>query len=120
MNDYYKKNQEKIYAINRAWAERNPEKVKSYGRRIASKRKALKLSNGHEEYTEQEVIEKYGTKCHICNTEIDFNAPRQPVGEGWQMGLHLDHLIPLAKGGEDKIENMRPSHAVCNIKKRDN
>jgi 5-methylcytosine-specific restriction endonuclease McrA len=66
-------------------------------------------------YTETEILEKYGTLCHICNLEIDMNAPRQVGRLGWEMGLHLDHVYPLSKGGDDTIENVRPSHGRCNI-----
>ena len=37
--------------------------------------------------------------------------------EGWQRGLHLDHVVPLSKGGSDLIANVKPSHAQCNLKK---
>ena len=117
--EYYKKHSRRIYEQNRDWASRNPEKVREYGRRMASKRKALKKNNGHTPYTDQQVFDTYGTDCHICNQPIDFTAPRQAYqGTGWEMGLHFDHLVPLSKGGPDTLENIRPSHAVCNIKKR--
>ena len=117
--EYYAQNSKKIYEINRLWAAKNPEKVKGYSRRMTAKRKALKLSNGHSPYTDKEVFSLYGTDCHICKEPIDFNAPRQAyIGEGWELGLQFDHLIPLTKGGSDNLENIRPSHALCTIKKR--
>jgi 5-methylcytosine-specific restriction endonuclease McrA len=68
-------------------------------------------------YSIEDVLEKYGTDCHICEEPIDFNAPRKVGIEGWEKGLHLDHFIPLTKGGGDSIENIRPSHGICNIRK---
>lgn len=41
--------------------------------------------------------------CHICGDVID--GVRQP----WD----IDHVIPLALGGKDEPENMRPAHAAC-------
>ncbi len=114
---YYKENSKRVYNINRKWAKNNSEKVKSYSRRITAKRKALKLFNGQEKYTEEEVLKKYGTDCYICSNPIDLSAKRQSSGEGWQYGLHLDHLIPLSRGGPDTIDNIRPTHAICNMKK---
>jgi 5-methylcytosine-specific restriction endonuclease McrA len=35
----------------------------------------------------------------------------------WQNGLHIDHVIPIAKGGADILDNLKPSHAICNISK---
>ena len=112
-SEYYSANQEKIYQINRAWAKRNSDKVKSYARRGTAKRKALKLSNGHKAYTEDDVIKLHGYTCHICLRKIDPTIPRH-----LSLGLHFDHVIALAKGGRDSIENIKPSHAACNIRKK--
>jgi hypothetical protein len=84
-------------------------------RRRAKRYRATGLDNQMVRYTETEILEKYGTLCHICNLEIDMNAPRQVGRLGWEMGLHLDHVYPLSKGGDDTIENVRPSHGRCNI-----
>jgi hypothetical protein len=119
--EYYASNPQKIYEINRRWAAKNKDKVQGYSRRMASKRKALKLDNGHVPYTEQQALDKYGVNCHICNLPIDFDAPRQAyISDGWELGLHFDHLIALSKGGPDTLENIRPSHAICNMRKRNN
>lgn len=63
------------------------------------------------------VIETYGTDCHLCGGAIDLSAPRTPGKPGWEKSLHVDHVIPLSKGGDDTLENVRPSHGKCNIKK---
>ncbi len=31
----------------------------------------------------------------------------------------IDHVIPLAKGGYDTIENVKAAHFICNSKKSD-
>jgi len=36
------------------------------------------------------------------------------------MGLHIDHVMPLSKGGPDTLENVRPAHGSCNVKKQAN
>jgi len=133
------KRKEKVLERNRLFRKNNPEYVKSYQdkyraehkeereeyrlnnlekfRSYARKRKAWKLNNGHEPYLEQQVLELYGTDCHICQEPIDLEVSRK-VGVGeWKLGLHIDHLIPLAKGGSDTLENVRPSHANCNLLK---
>jgi hypothetical protein len=66
-------------------------------------------------YSEADVLSTYGLDCHICQTPIDLNAPRQVGQYGWEKGLHIDHVYPLSKGGLDTIENVRPSHGRCNV-----
>lgn len=63
------------------------------------------------------VLETYGSICHLCNEEIDITLPRQAGMPGWENGLQIDHVIPLSKGGDDTLENVRPSHGKCNIRK---
>jgi 5-methylcytosine-specific restriction endonuclease McrA len=64
-----------------------------------------------------ELTELYGTDCHICGTAIDMSAPRATGQPGWERSYHPDHVIPLSKGGLDIIDNIRPSHAQCNMRK---
>jgi 5-methylcytosine-specific restriction endonuclease McrA len=133
---YREANREEVNRINREWRilnpERirelkrkaaskqrtlNPEKYREMERKKASKRRALKLGNEHSPYSEAEVLVTYGTACHICGVPIDLDAPRRAGVDGWSDGLHIDHLQPLTKGGSDTLENVRPTHGVCNLSK---
>jgi 5-methylcytosine-specific restriction endonuclease McrA len=64
-----------------------------------------------------EILELYGPNCHICNTPIDLKAPRRVGIAGWERSFHPDHVVPLSKGGQNVIENIRPAHAKCNMRK---
>jgi 5-methylcytosine-specific restriction endonuclease McrA len=68
-------------------------------------------------FTVDEITDLYGTACYHCKEPIDFTAPRLVGTIGWERAYHPDHLIPLSKGGLDTLENIRPSHAQCNIRK---
>ena len=68
-------------------------------------------------FSTQEVLDKYGSICHICSLEIDLNAPRRVGIEGWEEGLQIDHVVPISKYGDDILSNVRPSHGKCNIRK---
>jgi len=119
------KNPEKVAAwrINNAeydkqrkklWAKNNPEKVQIKHNR----RRARLLNNKYEKYTIKQVLDLYGSLCHICGIAIDLKASRRVgIGDNWQNSLHIDHVIPIARGGGDILENVRPSHAICNMKK---
>ena len=96
----------KLYWVleRRKKPRRGGKRAKEYGAR-------------HIPYTYQEVLDLYGAICHICNEDINLNAPKSVGKFGWERGLHLDHVIPLSKGGEDTIENIRPAHGQCNLRK---
>ena len=52
--------------------------------------------------------------CHLCGEEIDYAAFHlEPLS------FTIDHIIPLAKGGADSLENLAPAHRKCNRAKGD-
>jgi 5-methylcytosine-specific restriction endonuclease McrA len=110
---YTAANKEKEAERKRLYKRNNKEKIAL----LSAKRRALKLNNNHEKYTLEEVLNKWGTDCHLCQTPIDLMAPRRVGRKGWENGLHLDHLVSLSNGGSDNLDNIRPAHGACNIKK---
>lgn len=52
--------------------------------------------------------------CHLCNEPIDYEAKHlEPLA------FQIDHIIPLAKGGTDDLDNLAPAHRKCNRAKGD-
>lgn len=51
--------------------------------------------------------------CHICGRDIDYTLPHLDPG-----AFVVDHVIPLRRGGEDALSNMRAAHRSCNSTKR--
>ena len=49
------------------------------------------------------IFEVAGGICHICGSKIDG------VRERWD----AEHVIPLAAGGDDDDDNLRPAHVAC-------
>jgi len=111
---YYAKNRDQELAYAKKYRSENRHKFAEGSRRYRSR----KLENGMEYYTEAQVLELYGTDCHICSLPIDLDAPRSAWYEGWEMGLQVDHIQPISKQGPDTLSNVRPSHGVCNNKKK--
>jgi len=111
-SNWYKKNKLKVLQKHRQWDINNPEKRRELRRKTERKRRSDKFNNGFEPYTEKEVLEKYGLICHICLKNIDLSLNRRDP-----MGFQVDHVIPLSRGGEDKLDNVKPSHAKCNQQK---
>ena len=100
----------RINKLRRSWGTNNPEIRKTRGKMQA--RRA-----GKGDWTVEQALVLYGFDCHICKNPIDLNAPTKVGANGWEMSLHLDHVVPLSRNGKDTLENVRPAHARCNIRK---
>lgn len=59
-----------------------------------------------------QIVAQMGAVCGICKDPIDLTLKRTS-----KMGLTVDHIIPLSRGGQDTLDNMQPAHWVCNVKK---
>jgi 5-methylcytosine-specific restriction endonuclease McrA len=114
--ELYKSKIEYHKAKGKKYRTENPDKIAGIARRKRAKKKA----NGWERYTEAQVLQLHGAVCHICHEAIDLTLPRKIGVEGWQRGLQIDHVIPIAKGGPDTLANVKPSHGKCNQNKRAN
>jgi 5-methylcytosine-specific restriction endonuclease McrA len=119
--EWYAKNREYAAMKQRENRASNPNFLALH-RATGRRRRARIRNQGFEFFTEHDVLNKYGTICHICNQEIDIEAPRSGAAKGalsgnWKMGLHIDHVIPIIKGGSDTLDNVRPAHAFCNLSK---
>ena len=102
-----------IYAQRR---EEERERIRLYGQtakgKIArkascSRRRARKRGIGSG-VTTAELKRVLGARiCHICGKR--FTGADPPT---------VDHVIPLAEGGEHRITNLAAAHLFCNMQKR--
>jgi 5-methylcytosine-specific restriction endonuclease McrA len=49
------------------------------------------------------LFKLFGGKCYLCDGQIDGTK------EAWE----IEHVIPLAQGGEDEDHNLQLAHAKC-------
>jgi 5-methylcytosine-specific restriction endonuclease McrA len=80
------------------------------------RRRARELSVQSEDYVEKDILNRWGTACYLCGEEIDLEAPRSMKTYN-PRALHMDHVIPIALGGPDTIDNVKPTHSSCNLKR---
>lgn len=50
------------------------------------------------------------THCYLCAKELDWNDRTNVV---------FDHAIPTVRGGLTNLDNLKPTHRTCNLKKSD-
>lgn len=85
---------------SREWRKANPERWALRNRENQRRRRGDKI------VSYAAVLERDGMVCHICTEPIlDLSD------------LHMDHVIPLACGGEHHESNIKPAHALCNMRK---
>ena len=52
-----------------------------------------------------QVIERDGLVCGLCGGGVEEDD------------IHIDHIIPVSKGGKDMLDNLQVSHSTCNLRK---
>jgi len=108
---HYSENTEAMKLNFYWWARNNRDKRRAIRRRERAKLAGVLTDN----WTDDQLIAKYGTDCYICHEAIDFDAPKK--GPGSEKSYWPDHLIPMSKGGDNVLANVRPCHRKCNESK---
>lgn len=95
---------------DKRYRKANPPRTRSDKNR---RRRALERAAASERYTALDIAERDGWVCQICRKRIGrtlrFPHPRS---------LSIDHIIPLAVGGDDTRANVQAAHFRCNAAKR--
>jgi len=99
---YQKKNIEKVVKRIGIWKHKNNEKVRAYSENRRSQKKL-----GNHKISGQDIKTQYllqGGLCFWCE---------KPVNDKY----HIDHIIPLSRGGINSIGNIVISCPTCNLVK---
>lgn len=99
---YWKKNKDKQRAKNTRWKKKNPEYVKLKNN---ERRAAKQMVGGTYTCADIDVLKRQQNNCcAICfiDTTIKY---------------HLDHIIPLSRGGTNWPENLQILCPTCNLRK---
>lgn len=129
--DYYTRHRAEIKAAAKRWAEENPERAR-LGRRTYYESRRAEIKQKQKVYYEQNkqaFLDRAATRrarkraavvervfrsvvfrrdqglCGICRTAVDPGH--------W----HLDHVVPLSRGGEHSYANVQVTHPECNLRK---
>ncbi|MET7742005.1 HNH endonuclease [Streptomyces sp. NPDC005385] len=100
---FYEENRDKRVENTTQWKKSNPEKVAAYDKKRYETIKAQTPYPVLPDYKEV-VFEFYGASC---------------MKGGSTQDLTIDHIIPIANGGEHGIWNMQVLCRTCNNKKRE-
>ena len=95
---YRDKHREEVRERSRLWARNNRASVWHH----MHKRRARIRGGEYEQFTRDEIYNRDGGICHLCK--------RKCPPTRW----HLDHLIPISKGGPHTRKNVAVSCPKCN------
>jgi len=101
---YYAANREKQAAYDETYRRSNPDKTRAKKNR----RRARKRGNGGT-HTAGDIKRQYDCQRGVCWW----------CGRDCKDDYHVDHLIPLAKGGHNNPSNIVISCPTCNLSKSD-
>lgn len=110
---YYEANKEKVKSAVAKYQSENMEKIKSWRKANPEKLKAIRQNRRARElnapgtHTSADIRELFTLqkgKCPVCKTSIND-------------GYHIDHVMPLARGGSNDKLNLQLLCQPCNNQK---
>lgn len=107
---YLKNNKEKVSLAKKNWARNNKDIVYKSG----LKRRSRKHFVQFEGVARTRLLERDNWTCQSCNVEVHDRS----TGD-WndEFKAHIDHVIPLSRGGDSTRENLQVLCRTCNLSK---
>lgn len=97
----YRERREEYLARNRRWKQANPGKVVEYAHRRRATQRGCEVFH----LDRDRIWERGEGVCGICGDPCD------------PADFHVDHIVPLSKGGAHSYENTQVAHPFCNMSK---
>lgn len=99
----YAANKVRYIARVKAWIKANPEKAAAIRRNYAARKRNAEGSHTVDDV--KKIIRLQRGRCAYCRTKL--------------RAYHVDHIVPLSKGGSNNRHNLQITCEPCNIMKRD-
>lgn len=111
----YAADPERARAAKMAWRAANSERVAEINRGISRRRRARLRSLPTEPYTVEDILDRDGALCVLCEEEMDF-AAHWPDPQA----VSVEHLECLSWPGSagDVLANVALAHFGCNNRRR--
>lgn len=98
---YGRQNRKKLSESTKRWRVENPDKVAILTAKHNARRRPAKMYLPTKKLAEKLVTQN--NRCHWCNDEL--------------IKKHLDHVVPVSRGGEHTLENTVWACPACNLQK---
>lgn len=134
---YYQENFELVNQRNKRYHQANAESIKRYRKQYDKqynkqylqtergreanyrrnlKRKSYKHKVDFTPHERKQILDRDNWNCQSCGIEVhdrsngDWNTPDK---------AHIDHIVPISKGGNSEPSNLQVLCRTCNLSKRD-
>jgi 5-methylcytosine-specific restriction endonuclease McrA len=101
---YREAHREQMAEYKREWNDNNRERYRSSKRKNELSRRARKLDRFIELVDPMVLFERDNGICGICASQIKDD-------------FHVDHIVPLSRGGSHSYDNTQIAHPRCNLSK---
>lgn len=109
---YYKANRERLLAQHAEWREANRERFRGLVNQGVQRRRARLKGLVAERFDRAEIFERDNWACQLCGKAIEPElAFPDPASAS------IDHVVPIAKGGDHVRGNVQAAHLGCNSSK---
>lgn len=65
----------------------------------------IRFGTARRKWNRLKLWRQFGGICHICGDPVPANR------------FHVDHVVPLSRGGKDEWDNLDIAHPLCNLQK---
>ena len=106
-SEYFKENKEKVYKYKKLWNKTDNGIINK--KRNKANRRDREREGNIKAADIKELIKNSKDVCYWCNSKLNKKD---------SSAFHLDHYVPLSKGGLNSIENIVISCPSCNMNKK--
>lgn len=100
-SEYHRQNRDKMLAANKKWMSENKDKVRAIKANRERRIAGGKLSTDIVE----RLLKLQKGRCACCGVSLDA-------------GYHIDHIMPVSRGGKNEDSNIQLLTPTCNLKKK--
>jgi 5-methylcytosine-specific restriction endonuclease McrA len=116
--EYYQANKVRLNRLSKAygkkWRQTEQGRESAYIRCV--KRRSLKYKVDFTPYERKQLLDRDNWTCQNCEIKVhddskgNWNTPNK---------AHIDHIIPISKGGNSEHSNLKVLCRTCNLSKGD-
>lgn len=112
--DYYKNNSDTVKQRVKKWVQENKEARRQIAWRGNVKRRSYKYHVNFTKLDRKRILDRDDWVCQCCGIDVHDKS-----GANWNTHdkAHIDHIIPISKGGDSKPYNLRTLCRTCNLTK---